>query len=265
MIDVKGLVRNGTILLLFYNHMTVSFGADEFSHELWSDVLSRYVDDDGMVAYEDLAANRFALDQYLDSIREAGPDTRPEIFGNREAELAYYINAYNALIFEGVLARGPEQTSVWRGLVSGYGFFVRMKVELDGATTNLKSLEDDIIREKFGDPRIHAALNCASMGCPRLPREVFNAEWLDRQLDAAMREFVTDPRHVRVDAAGGIVHLSRIFDWFESDFIEYEELRGNADAVLLDYINRYRGADARIAREMKIKFLKYDKGINSRK
>ena len=103
------------------------------------------------------------------------------------------------------------------------------------------------------------------MGCPRLPREAFTADRLDEQLDAAMREFVADPRHVRVDEAGGIVHLSRIFDWFENDFIELEERSGNDNPMLLDYINRYREADSKISLELKIKFLKYDKGINSQK
>lgn len=131
------------------------------------------------------------LDSWLARLARQGPKSEPSLFPERNDRLAYYVNAYNALVFQGVLSRGPEKESVWKGgLFSGYSFFVSMKVRLDGETWSLKALEDDLIRKGFADPRIHAALNCASIGCPRLPREAFVPEKLEAQLDAAMREFV---------------------------------------------------------------------------
>ncbi|MCK7489905.1 MAG: DUF547 domain-containing protein [Anaerotruncus sp.] len=159
---------------------------------------SGFVDEKGRVDYEALARDRAGLDAWLGRLVRQGPKSTPALFPQRNDKLAYYVNAYNALVFQGVLSRGPEKESVWKGgLVSGYSFFVAMKVRLDGETWSLKALEDDLIRKDFADPRIHAALNCASIGCPRLPREAFVPEKLDAQLDAAMREFVDDERNRR--------------------------------------------------------------------
>lgn len=235
-----------------------------FPHDTWTEVLARFVDERGRVDYEALAEDRAELDAYLSRVAREGPRTTPGSFPTKNDALAYYINAYNALVFQGVLARGPEKESVWKGgLVSGYSFFVGMKVRLDGVETNLKALEDKVIRKEFADPRVHAALNCASVGCPRLPREAFVPERLDAQLDAAMTEFVNEERNVKADAAARTVTLSKIFDWFEKDFLEYECAHGNSKPNAIDYVNRFRGANP-VDRKFKIRYAEYDKGINAR-
>ncbi|MFT7221453.1 MAG: hypothetical protein ACI8Z1_003075, partial [Candidatus Azotimanducaceae bacterium] len=136
-----------------------------FDHSPLALVLSEYVDERGNVDYLSLYKNREVLDGYTALLANSGPESTPELFQNREEKLAFYLNAYNALVIDGVLDRGPEKTSVWRGLISGYSFFVRMRVNIDGQRTNLKLLEDDLIRAGFRDPRIHAAINCASISC----------------------------------------------------------------------------------------------------
>ena len=161
------------------------------------------------------------------------------------------------------MARGPERESVWRGgVVSGYKFFVGMKITVGGEKTSLKKLEDKIIREQFQDPRIHAALNCASLGCPRLPQKAFDPAQLNQELDAAMTEFVQEEMNVRVVHASRTVHLSKVFDWFSRDFFDYEQRHGATNPSLIDYINRYRGETPEVPRDYKIKFSKYDKRIN---
>lgn len=238
--------------------LAVSGYAHAFDHSPLARVLSEYVDERGNVDYLSLHKNREVLDGYVALLANSGPESTPELFQTREEKLAFYINAYNALVINGVLDRGPEKTSVWRGLISGYTFFVRMRVIVDGQRTNLKLLEDDLIRAGFRDPRIHAAINCASISCPRLRKEVFVADHLDAQLDAAMREFVNDPRNVRVTTTG--VSLSAIFDWFEDDFLEFPE-DAQAGFTIVDYVNRYR--DNPIPRGLKVSYLKYDKGLNT--
>lgn len=235
---------------------------EPLSHAAWTEVLQRFVDDRGLVDYVGLAADRETFDRYVRSVETISPRSHPELFPTREAALAYYVNAYNALVFKGVLARGPEDRSVWRGLVSGFTFFVAMRVEVGGEKTSLKALEDNVIRGEFEDPRIHAALNCASIGCPRLPREAFDPEKLDAQLDQAMTEFVSDSRHVRIEAESKTVFLSKIFDWFSDDFLSEEKWRGASDPNVLDYVNRYREPGAQIPRSYKITFPDYDKAIN---
>jgi hypothetical protein len=225
-------------------------------------VLAAVVDEQGLVDYEALRANRADLDTYLATLRQQGPESNPNAFPTRDEALAYYLNAYNALVFDEVLALGPEATTVWGITGSGYGFFVRTKVELDGRSISLKALEDDLVRAQFQDPRIHAALNCASIGCPRLPREPFLPTTLDQQLGAAMREFATSDRGVRLDASTKTIELSKIFEWFAEDFLAAERTRGNPKPTILDAIDRWR--EQPLPRDWQVRYAEYDKRLNRR-
>lgn len=234
-----------------------------FSHEDWAATLERFVDSRGLVDYQGLARDREVFDRYLAAVRAVSPRSHPERFADPAHELAYWINAYNALVFDGVLDRGPETESVWTGgLISGRQFFEVRQVVLGGETTSLKTLEDDWIRAEYRDPRVHAALNCASVGCPRLPREPFLGDRLEAQLDAAMREFVSEPRNVRL-RQDGVVELSKIFDWFAADFLDEERRRDAENPTVLGYINRYRAPGEELPEAAEVRFLDYDKRINA--
>lgn len=235
---------------------------DSYSDDDWRRVLSEFVDQRGLVDYEGLAASPETLDRYVDQIARISPKSHPEIFADRAAELAYYVNAYNALVIHGVLEKGPDISSVWGRSGTGFGFFVRQKVIVGGEKVSLKKLEDEDIRAGYRDPRIHAALNCASRGCPRLPRRPFTAESLDQELDAAMTEFVGEERNCRPEPKNRTVTLSKIFDWFEKDFLDYERAHGNSRPTVMDYVNRYRSEEARIPRDYRVEFAKYDKSLN---
>jgi len=260
--------RNGIVLfkclMVFITVINPAVaGNTAYDTNSWSRVLESFVDDQGFVDYTGLSKNRDELDHYLKIIEDSGPQSSPEQFPTTQHQLAYYINAYNALVFQGVLSRGPEQSSVWSGFISGLNFFVRMNVELDGRTTNLRDLENEIIRDGFKDPRIHAALNCASISCPRLIRRPYDPGILDSQLDIAIHEFLSSSNNLHVNQSERTVYASKIFDWFDEDFINFEKSRGNPDPNLIDYFNRYRNSGDSIDRDFKIRFIDYDKGINS--
>lgn len=254
-------------MLVFSLSFSVSVKAEQIvDNQTWTEILQRYVDHKGLVDYKGLIDNRESFDRYVSSIEKVSPDSNPELFSSPAQSLAYYLNAYNAQVVKGVLARGPEQESVWKGWISGLAFFVRMDIIIGGNNTNLKELEDDIIRARYKDPRVHAALNCASIGCPRLIREAYSAEKLEQQLDAAVSEFLNGEMYVRIDGEKKQVWLSKIFDWYEKDFLRYETRNGNTgknkDRKLIDYVNRYRAADHQIPDDYDVKILKYDKRIN---
>lgn len=238
--------------------------ASKFSHEDWNKVVGKFVNAKGYVNYEALAKDRADLDRYVAAIEKTSPKSSPDAFPTKNDKLAYYLNAYNAMVFKGVLSRGPEKESVWKGgLFSGYSFFVGMEILIGGEKLSLKKLEDKYVREDFKDPRVHAALNCASKGCPRLPQVAFDPEKLDEQLNAGMTEFLGEARNVTVDDAAKTVTLSKILDWFDKDFIGYEKANGNANANQIDYVNRYRGSLPKVPRDYKIKFFEYDKSVNA--
>lgn len=241
----------------------VAVAAEPFSHADWTAVLAKHVDGRGRVSYEALAKDRALFDRYIAAIEKESPKSSPARFPTRDDQLAYYINAYNAYVFRGVLARGPEKKTVWTPLGTGYSFFVGMEIKVGGETTNLKSLEDDVVRAQFKDPRIHTALNCASVGCPRLPQKAFEGPTLDAELDAGMKEFVAEARNCTVDTAAKTVKLSKIFDWFQGDFLDYERRQGLGDPNILDYVNRYRAAGAKVPRDFAVSYFEYDKGINA--
>ena len=222
---------------------TVTGAADLYAE--WNDLLGRHVYTDG-VDYEGLEEDEDILRRFAAILGELGPRSRPELFPDPAAQLAYYINAYNALTLLGVIEHYPIDTiHDVRGLIEvtpGFGFFWALRFRLDGRPINLYRLENKIIRPRFGDARIHAAINCASGSCPTLLPAAFRGEALDAQLDAVTQAFVGSDQHVRLE--DGVVHLSSIFTWFRGDF-EAHATRSGQPADTLAFIEHFTVDPAR--------------------
>jgi hypothetical protein len=143
--------------------------------------------------------------------------SRPAELRTREERLAFWIDAYNVLAIDLVVRHYPVSSirdlgslfrPVWRAPAGSVG----------GRSVTLHEIEHETLRP-MGEPRIHAAIVCASTSCPSLAREPFSPPRIDAQLDAALRAFLADPRKgLRVERASRRVTLSPIFDWFEADF-----------------------------------------------
>lgn len=188
-IPVKAPATNGAVVV----------GGDAQAD--WAQVLQRYVDDRGRVDFAGLAADPAKLDTYVDWIYDVGPHNQPQRFAGRDQQLAYYINAYNALAMYNVLRFGiPVKFS----FLDRFDFFWRTQFVIGGRSLSLYDFENDVIRP-LGDPRIHFALNCMVRSCPRLPRVPFRAATLNAQLNQAARLFFNELRNVRVDAANKTV------------------------------------------------------------
>lgn len=185
---------------------------ERFPLEPWAEVLAAHVDGEGQVDYAALKAGREPLDRFVGVLASVGPESRPDLFPTTPDRLAYYINAYNALVLWNVIERDEL-------LVPGEGkvrFFYLTRFPLDGGVVHLHGLENDVVRGEFDEPRIHFALNCASRGCPRLPAEPFVGEALDLQLALETQRFLHEERNVATE--DGVLVLSEIFDWFAGDF-----------------------------------------------
>ncbi len=211
----------------------------------WAGVLNRYVNDAGYVDFRGLAAHPSELQGFVDWIAEVDPESHPELFPNKDARLAYHLNAYNALAMHQVLVFDiPKKLSLLRRL----SFFRLTPVRVGGKPISLEDYENTVIR-KLGDPRVHAALNCMSESCPRLPRVPFAPGTLQAQLDHAARAFFSDPRNVRVDAAKRSVTLSEILKFFPEDFTAVAP-------SLIAYVNRFR--QQAIPENYQVRFTPYD-------
>lgn len=164
----------------------------------------------------------------LETIDVAGLD-RPEQF-------AYWANLYNAKTLDVVLDAYPVQSikdvSLGGGLLAAVtgGPWKAKVLNVAGQQLSLDDIEHGIMRPIFKDPRVHYAVNCASIGCPNLMMQALAGATLERQLDAAARAFVNHPRGIRI--AAGKVTASSIYNWFQKDF-------GGGEKAVLDHVRAY--------------------------
>lgn len=274
----RGTVRLAITSLISLPLLCVGLPADSagaaqaaapFSHELFDGILRAYVDRDGLVDYTGLKANRDSLDAYIDSLGSFSPRSHPDRFPAPRHELAYWINAYNAFVLKGVIDEYPVATVMDIGEESG--FFSRLYFQAGGDSLTLDELEHGIIRQRYREPRIHFAVNCAAVSCPPLENRAFRGEDLDLRLDAALQRFAGDPRQVRIDAGKGLLHLSKIMLWFGSDFVEWfpaDRADPPADPTLIDYLMPYLDAEQtaylRQNPDLAISFNDYDWTLNDR-
>lgn len=179
-------------------------------------LLQRHVDERGLVDYrtwkeKDEAALRAVVDRLERLDLSAWSDSPRDL-------KAYWINVYNAVTLQAMLEFFPLRSIRDKAADAGKGYNVwnDYPFENGGRRWSLNQIEHEVLRP-LGDPRIHAAVNCASLGCPPLRREAFVPARLDEQLDDQTRSWLNDPaRGVRV--RDGVVALSEIFSWFGDDF-----------------------------------------------
>ena len=245
-----------------------------FSHELLNQVQHQYVDDDGRVDYSGLRAEPEKLDTYYKLVATYSPDSHPELFPSEHERLTYWINAYNAATLTAVLSEYPitsvsdvKAPRVLFFAPDKSGFFYFRKLLFGGESYNLYDVAKDVIRERFPEPRIHFAINCASNGCPRLPRRAFTSDQLEQQLETEARKFINEPRNLRFDHDQQVLHLSSIFTWYEEDYVAwYREEYPEGDASLVNYLRLYLAEDRLDeldrAVDYEIKALPYDWGLN---
>jgi hypothetical protein len=193
--------------------------ASAFDHDVWDGLLKRHVESfDGgrasRVRYAAMARERAALQGYLQRLASV---QELEFAGWSEAEqMAFLINAYNAAAVEKVLTRYPDLRSIRDfGRVFGNPFRDRF-FSLLGARRSLDEVEHEMLRKKFREPRIHFAVNCASVGCPMLREEAYVAARLERQLVEQAARFLSDASRNRY--RDGRLEVSKIFDWYQADF-----------------------------------------------
>ena len=226
-----------------------------FDHSPYTALLQKHVDDEGRVAYRAWKDKDLdALDGYLRSVSE----TDPKKLASREERIAFWVNAYNALTIRGIIEFYPMKSIKDKvNRIFGYNIWTDYKIEVGGRERSLDEIEHRILR-KMGEPRIHFALVCASLGCPKLSRDAYRGADLEEQLDRQAREFLNDPERTRVDRSGREVYLSKIFKWFDDDF-------GGTEETVLRFIAPYRPEaerDLLLKGRPEINYLSYDWSLN---
>lgn len=191
-------------------------------------LLKKYVTPGGVkyAAWKANAADVAALQKVVDSIAKAPASdaTTPE-------RLAFLLNSYNAWILHLKVKNYPNEMNPSM-LTFILPYFNKKQITVAGQQMSFNNLESDTIRPRFKEPRIHFALNCASISCPPLFNEPFDGKKLSAQLDGLATRFANSDRGVQLAADGKSVKLSKIFDWYKGDFAP----AGGAVA----FLNKYR-------------------------
>lgn len=237
-----------------------------FPHELLDETLKDF-NRGGFVDYSSLSSNRYSLNAYLAVIARVSPKNSKDHFATRQHELAFWINAYNALVFQNILKRYP--ISGLDGQILQTTFFKTEEFIVGGSSMSLDEIQDDVLRKGYGDPRIHFAINKGCVSCATLPEEAFLPEKLEEQLERETKKFVMEERNVKIKERKGQVILNPLFREYREDFVNHVSVQGQGseDARLIAWINRYRTKDRRVperAEGWEIKYRDFDWSLNDR-
>lgn len=214
--------------------------AEAFDHSIFNNLLHKHVSKQGNVNYKGFKSDRTALRNYISSLGENMPNES----WTKEDKLAYWINAYNALTIDLIL-RNPSVKSI-KDIKDPWD---RRLWKLGDKWYNLNQIEHDILR-KMNEPRIHFAIVCASVSCPKLQNTAFTSSDLDTQLTNATKEFLSDSS--KNDLSKNSIKLSKIFKWFGKDFKQNQSL--------VDFLNKYSDID--ISQNASKSYMDYNWNLN---
>lgn len=227
------------------------YAADPVDHSGFDRLAKKHIDERGLVNYKGFKKDEKELDRYLDLLAKNAPTAK----WTQDAQMAYWINAYNANTIRLILTHYPVKS------IKDIGSKVQIPfvntpwaikfVKVGNETISLDNIEHGTLRKKFKDKRIHFALVCAARSCPRLRNEAYTADKLDAQLEEQGRDFLNNP--VKNVITSQKASLSKYFDWYKGDW--------NDDNRSVEYwVNKY--SKTKINKDTQISFLDYNWALN---
>jgi len=220
-------------------------------HVLWDSLLKTHVDNTGLVSYQGFIKDSLLLDEYLLQLTSNPPSGA----WTNQDQLAYWINLYNAATIKLVTQHYPIQS------IKDIGSSVQIPfvntpwqiefIEINGEVIDLDDIEHGIVREDFNEPRIHFAMVCAALSCPKLRNEAYTGDQLDRQLTSQIKIFLTDNKKNNISADQ--VVISKLFRWYGDDF--------KKNSTLIEYLNKYSPVE--ISKDAAVDFMDYGWALNA--
>ncbi len=210
-------------------------------HQIWDDLLKKYVSSTGQVDYKNIRNHRAILDQYLKQLKQNPVQdswTKPQ-------QLAYWINAYNAFTVDLIIRNYPLKSIMDMEKPWDQKF-----IQLGDRSYSLNEIEHEIVRPSFNDARVHFAFVCAAVSCPKLLNIAYLPQKLDQQLDAQTRYFLNTSGKNQLSP--NLVKVSHLFDWYAEDF--------TSQGTLIEFLNKYSSQE--ISAGAKVEFLEYDWELN---
>lgn len=210
------------------------------SHQIWDELLQKYVSSTGKVNYAGMKKEKVKLQQYLDLLA-ANPVQNS---WSRNKKMAYWINAYNAFTVKLIVDHYPV-SSITK-IHSGKPWSKKW-IKLGSETYSLDQIENEILRPRYKDARIHFAVNCAAKSCPPLLNKAWTAENLEANFEKQARNFINNSNYNKIGEKK--VQISKIFEWYAGDFDN-----------IINYLNKY--AQITIKSNAKVTYLEYDWALN---
>lgn len=248
---------SGAILIFLLNGCAIHIhgNGEPLSYAKWTGLLKKHVNEEGLVDYKGFIKDKDELQSFLDKLA-ANPPAKD---WSEHDKIAYWLNAYNAFTIKLIVDHypvksikdlGPKHQIIFINTPWDKKFF-----KIGGKTMTLNRIEHRILRSEFREPRIHFALNCASLSCPKLRREAYTGRDLDEQLTDQAKSFMRDPKRNEPDASKP--RLSAIFDFYGKD------MRKWSGKTLVEYINQY--SPVRIKADAEIEYLEYNWNLNEQR
>ena len=241
------VLRVAVLLVLLF--AVGSVDAQTFDHSSFDQLLRKHVTRDGWVNYKGLQREARQLDAYLNALDKADVSAL-----SRDEQLAFWINAYNAATLRLILDHYPLKSIM--DIPEAERWKAR-RWHLGGKVYTLDEIENKQIRPVFNEPRIHFAVNCASIGCPPLRKEAYTGAKLDKQLTEQAKLVHNDKRFVQV--SGDRIMLSKLYEWYGKDF----EKDGKPAVAYAGYYNAAIARRLKGGKSPKIEWLDYDWTLNS--
>ena len=207
-------------------------------HDEYNQLLTRYVSKEGIVNYKEFKNEQQKLTQYIAKLK----NTPPQDSWTSNEQLAYWINLYNSLTINLLLKNYPIESitkidKAWDTKI----------VTIDNKDYTLNSIENEVIRPIFSEPRIHFAVNCGAKSCPKLLNEAFTAQKLESQLQRQAISFINNTSLNEINE--NKISISKIFEWYAVDF-----------GSITTYINNY--TTTKVKKDAEVSYLEYDWGLN---
>ena len=227
-------------ILVFFVFSISILNAQDIDHSLWTKILQEHVSDNGNVNYKSIKANKIELEHYLHQLSENSPkDT-----WSRNELLAYWINSYNGFTIKLILDNYPTKSI--KDIKSPWD---KKFIKINNKLVSLNYIEHEVLR-KMNEPRIHFAIVCASISCPKLLNKAYESSILERQLTTATKSFLTDTSKNSISK--NEVQISKIFKWFDKDFKQ--------NGTLIEFLNNF--SDVIILKNAKMSYKNYNWDLN---
>ncbi len=212
----------------------------QFSHTAWDQLLRKYVSANGKVNYKGLKKDKAALNAYTQYLQ----DNPIQDSWSKSKKIAYWINAYNAFTVKLIVDNYPiaSITDLHGGKPWDHKW-----IKIDGKTYTLNNIENDILRPKYKDARVHFAVNCAAKSCPPLLNRAWTADNLNRNYEKQAKAFINNNQYNKI--ASGKIEISKIFEWYAVDFKE-----------LIPFLNKY--STTKIDAGATVNYVEYDWKLN---